>query len=75
MDPASGEFALTVRLNEEKNKALRARMLFFLAEQSIIDGRSRAARDFLFEIENSGAPSSPEIVLARWELDALMGRE
>lgn len=75
MDPASGSFPLTARLDAEKNKVLRARMLFFMAEQAVVDGKTRAARDYLFDIENAKAPDSPEIILARWELKTLMGPE
>jgi tetratricopeptide (TPR) repeat protein len=75
MDPASVDFSLTTRLNAEKNKTLRARMLFYVVEQSLLDGKVGSARSFLLDIENAGAPSVPETRLSRWELEKLTGKE
>ncbi len=67
----SADFALVTRIEGEKNRALRARMLYYLAEASALAGRVLAAQTYLFEVKDSGAPEDPETRLARWELARL----
>jgi tetratricopeptide (TPR) repeat protein len=67
----SADFALVTRIEREKNRALRARMLYYLAEVSALAGRPQAAQTYLFEAKEAGAPEAPETRLARWELARL----
>ncbi len=60
------------RIERETNRALRARMLFYLAEASTLAGRpAGAARAYLLEAKDAGAADDPETRLARWELAKL----
>jgi len=67
----SADFALVTRIEREKNRPLRARMLYYLAEASALAGRRSAAQTYLFEAKDAGAPEDPETRLARWELAKL----
>ena len=64
----SADFVLVTRIERESNRALRARMLFYLAEASTLAGRPRAAGSYLLEVKDAGAADDPETRLARWEL-------
>jgi tetratricopeptide (TPR) repeat protein len=67
----SADFALVSRIEREKNRPLRARMLYYLAEASALAGRRSAAQTYLFEAKDAGAAEDPETRLARWELAKL----
>jgi len=67
----SADFALIGRIERETNRALRARMLFYLAEAATLTGRAGAARAYLLEAKDGGAADDPETRLARWELAKL----
>ena len=67
----SADFALVSRIEREKNRALRARMLYYLAEAAALAGRPSAAQTYLFEAKDAGAADDPETRLARWELAKL----
>jgi tetratricopeptide (TPR) repeat protein len=70
LDP-SADFALTSRIERERNQPVRARMLYYLAEASALAGRRQAAQTYLFEAKDAGAADDPETRLARWELAKL----
>jgi len=75
IDPAAEDLALVVRIEREKNKSFRARMIFYLAEQYLMDGKIRAAQSYLLDIDGSGAAETAETRLARWELRAMEAKE
>ena len=62
------DFPLTARADGEKNRATRARMLFYLADQASASGRERAAASWFVEIDDGGAPTAIETRLARRSL-------
>jgi hypothetical protein len=67
----SADFALVTRIERESDRRLRARMLYYLAEASMLAGRPGAARAYLLEAKDAGAADDPETRLARWELAKL----
>jgi tetratricopeptide (TPR) repeat protein len=67
----SADFALVARIERESNRALRARMLYYLAEAATLAGRPGAARAYLLEAKDAGAADDPETRLARWEMKKL----
>jgi len=67
----SADFSLIARIERERNRPLRARMLYYLAEASALAGRRSAAQTYLFEAKEAGFPEDPETRLARWELAKL----
>jgi tetratricopeptide (TPR) repeat protein len=71
-DPGT-DFPMTARIEGEKNKGLRARMLFYVASAYLAAGKDRAALSYLLEIENTGAPEVVETRLAAGELARLSG--
>jgi tetratricopeptide (TPR) repeat protein len=74
IDPAA-DFALTARIDRERNRAVRARMLFYVASVYLAMDKRRPAMSYLLEIENSGAPGAAETRLAAGELARLTQKE
>lgn len=74
IDPAA-DARLLNRLQGEKNKALKARMLFYVAEQYLASGRRRAAVSYLALIDGEGDRGLVETRLARFELARSGGGE
>jgi tetratricopeptide (TPR) repeat protein len=75
IDPVADDLALVMRIEREKNKSFRARMIFYLAVQYLMDGKIRAAQSYLLDIDGSGGPETAETQLARWELGAMEVKE
>jgi tetratricopeptide (TPR) repeat protein len=65
----SGESSLMTRIDHERNQALKARMLFYIAVVYRVGGMDRAAATYLSQIDGRGAPSAVETSLAIAELD------
>jgi hypothetical protein len=68
------DLPLVNRADREKNRALRARMLFYLAEMSLAVGRQGAALAWLADIDGAGDPRAVETRLARRELARFTAR-
>ncbi len=75
LDPVSGDIPLVTRIEREKNRGVRARMLFYLGSQYLIDGKIRAGQTYLLEIDGSGAPETAETRLARFELQSMEAKD
>jgi tetratricopeptide (TPR) repeat protein len=69
------DLPLAARADREKSRTVRARMLFYLADQAFASGRERAAASWLIEIDGSGAPTAIETRLARRELARLTAQK
>ena len=69
------DLPLAARADREKSRTVRARMLFYLADQAFASGRERAAASWLAEIDGSGAPTAIETRLARREFARLIGQK
>ncbi len=69
------DLPLVSRADGEKDRALRARMLFYLAEVSLAMGRERAAMSWLADIDGAGDPRAVETRLARRELARFTARK
>ena len=65
------DLPLMSRAEKERNRAVRARMLFYLAEMSLAAGRLRTAASWLADIDGAGAPHAIETRLARREFARL----
>jgi tetratricopeptide (TPR) repeat protein len=62
------EGALLARIDRERNQALKARMLFYVAVVYHATGMERAGLTYLVQIDGKGAPGAVETGLARAEL-------
>jgi tetratricopeptide (TPR) repeat protein len=58
------ESSLLLRIQQERNQALKARMLFYVAVVARVNGLERTALTSLTQIEGRGAPSAVETALA-----------
>jgi tetratricopeptide (TPR) repeat protein len=67
LKPAA-DMNLVARAQKERNRALRARMLFYLAEMSLAAGRQGMAMSLFADIDGAGAPAAIETRLAKREL-------
>ena len=60
--------SLLARIDRERDTGRKARMLFYVAVVSLVDGQTRAAVTYLTEIDGQGDPHAYETELARIEL-------
>jgi tetratricopeptide (TPR) repeat protein len=58
------DFPLAARAEGEKSKTMRARMLFYLADQALVSGKERSAASWFVEADDAGAPTAIETRLA-----------
>jgi tetratricopeptide (TPR) repeat protein len=56
------------RIDRERDKGRKSRMLFYVAIVSLVDGHNRAAVTYLTQIDGQGDPHAGETELARIEL-------
>jgi tetratricopeptide (TPR) repeat protein len=76
IDPVAEDLALVVRIEHEKNKGFKARMLFYLAEQYLIDGKTRGAQSYLLDADSpTGEADTAETRLVRWQLTLMESKE
>jgi tetratricopeptide (TPR) repeat protein len=71
IDPVAGDFSFVARVNSEKEKYLKARLLFYAAAQYLTDGKNLPAMKWLLDAESSLLSGAVETPLARWELSRL----
>ncbi len=69
------DLAVAARADREPNRALRARMLFYLAEMWLAAGREAAAMKLFVDIDGAGDPRAVETRLARRELARYSARK
>jgi tetratricopeptide (TPR) repeat protein len=69
----AADMNLVARAQKERSRALRARMLFYLAEMSLAAGRKAMAMSLFADIDGAGAPAAIETRLAKRELARMSG--
>jgi tetratricopeptide (TPR) repeat protein len=74
IDPTT-DFSLNARIDRERNKAVRARMLYYVASVYLAARKMRPALSYLLEIEKTGAAAAVETRLAAGELVRLTAQE
>jgi lipoprotein NlpI len=67
----SSDFFIVQQVNNEKNRTLKARMLFYLAVQYKLQGKVNSARTYLLEASDARTSGFIENRLATWELRML----
>ena len=69
----TGESSLLARIDHERNQALKARMLFYVAVVYRVKGVERTAATYFAQIDGRGAPSAVETELLAAELSGAPG--
>jgi tetratricopeptide (TPR) repeat protein len=70
MDPSS-DFFIVQQINSEKDRTLKARMLFYIGAQYKLQGKLGAARTYFLEAADMRTNGFIENSLAFWELRGL----